>query len=202
MQGAKWWWTAQAMPSLLIQKAVAKDIMIHTRYVYVSSLILLWLISAYTAIAQSEKTPNQNLQSESRTLIPPNWASPGENTRAPQDMWVPPDINTYRPSVVPNVSCSLPDVISRVGTKVQNLVHNLDRFSATEVIEHENVARSGNLRPREIHKFNYVFSLRKAQTGTWTQKSIAVKPCPKINSPMKLLQRTFRVLCSFFIRTI
>src|SRR3979411_2039151 len=113
------------MPSLLIQKEVAKDIMIHARYVYVSSLILLWLISGYTAIAQSEKTPNQNMQSESRTLVPPNWVSPAAKTRAAQYMWVPPDISTYRPSVVPNVSCSLPDVISRVGTKVQNLVHNL-----------------------------------------------------------------------------
>jgi len=153
------------MPSLLIQKTVAKDIMTHTRHLYVSSLILLWLVSAYTAIAQSEKTPNQNLQSESQTLVPPNWVSPAENTRAPQDKWVPPDINTYQPSVAPNVSCSLPDVISRVGTKVQNLVHNLDRFSATEVIEHENVARSGNLRPSEIHKFNYVFSLRESSNG-------------------------------------
>jgi len=59
----------------------------------------------------------------------------------------------------------MPDVISRAGTRIRDLVHNLDRFSATEIIEHENVGRSGNLLRPDVHKFNYVFSFKEDSDG-------------------------------------
>ena len=49
--------------------------------------------------------------------------------------------------------------------RVQELVHNLDHISATEVIEHKDVSRSGNLQRSEIQKFNYVYSIRESSDG-------------------------------------
>jgi hypothetical protein len=124
------------------------NIMIHRGYLYVSELVMLVLISACVAFAHSDKTRNQ-----------------ADELRTARDKWVPPDIDTTRPSVAPNVSCSLPDVIYRAGKQVQELVHNLDRLSVTEVVEHEKVGRSGNLRAPEIQKFNYVLSFKERPDG-------------------------------------
>jgi hypothetical protein len=62
-------------------------------------------------------------------------------------------------------SCSLPDVVSRAGARVEELVHNLDRFSATEVIQHQLVNRSGKLQRPQIQTFNYVYSMKEAPDG-------------------------------------
>jgi hypothetical protein len=71
------------------------------------------------------------------------------------EQWVPPDVDEVVPPVN-DPACSLPDILSRVGDRVQELMHNFERFSATEVIQHRKVSRSGRLRRPEIDNFNYL----------------------------------------------
>lgn len=80
-------------------------------------------------------------------------AAPGGN---PDERWIPPDVDEVVPSVNPDAACSLPEILSRVGDRVQELMHNFERFSATEVIQHRKVSRSGHLRRPEIDNFNYL----------------------------------------------
>jgi hypothetical protein len=132
---------------------------------FIFGLTLLSLVAVDTAIAQHEGASKQDLQSEGLMGTPADLKPPAENTRSALDRWVPPDINAMQLQVAEAASCSLPDVVSQAGVRVEELVHNLDRFSATEVIQHQPVNHSGKLQRPEIQKFNYVYSMKEASDG-------------------------------------
>jgi hypothetical protein len=105
-----------------------------------------------------------------------NAASPQESTaeasaqtlavRGHADLWVPPDIDRVIPEITPGAKCALGDVLSGVGKRIQELVQNVDKFTASEAVEHQNVSASGRLGPAETHKFNYLVSITRAPNGT------------------------------------
>jgi hypothetical protein len=69
---------------------------------------------------------------------------------------IPPGVDEVIPKVLPGVSCDLPVVLHGVGERMTQLVSNLEKFSATEHIEHFRVDNSGVLRARETRSFEYV----------------------------------------------
>jgi hypothetical protein len=81
--------------------------------------------------------------------------SPVSQERQRQDSWVPPDIDALVPAVDDTRSCSLSDVLNGVGRKVQELIGNLERFSPTEFVEHQDVDRKGKLGDVQDRKFDY-----------------------------------------------
>jgi hypothetical protein len=138
------------------------DIRIHH---FIFGFMLLSLVSVDTALAQRGDPMEQDLQSKGLISAPVDLKPPAVNTRSTLDSWAPPDISAMQLPSLEGVSCSLPDVVSRAGARVEELVHNLDRFSATEVIQHQPVNRSGKLQTPEIQKFNYVYSMKEAEDG-------------------------------------
>jgi hypothetical protein len=85
--------------------------------------------------------------------------------RAKADLWYPPDIDRVIPQVSPGTSCPLPDLLSKAGKRIEELVQNVDKFTATEVVEHQNVDRSGQLGAPEIRKFNYLVTIAQSPGG-------------------------------------
>lgn len=69
---------------------------------------------------------------------------------------IPPGIDEVIPKVLPGVSCDLPTILHGAGERMTQLVSNLEKFSATEHIEHFKVDTSGVLRGRETRSFEYV----------------------------------------------
>jgi len=59
-------------------------------------------------------------------------------------------------AVQPNIACPLPLVLQGVEQSVKELVSNLDRFSATERVEHFAVHGDGGLGVTEARSFDYV----------------------------------------------
>jgi hypothetical protein len=85
--------------------------------------------------------------------------------RAKADSWVPPDVDQDVPEVTPGRACPLTSVLSKAATRVQQLVQNVDKFTATEIVEHQSVDKSGQLRPAETRKFNYLVSIAQMSSG-------------------------------------
>jgi hypothetical protein len=137
---------------------------IHPCRLFIFGLTLLSLVAVDTAIAQREGTTKQDLQSKDVMGVPADVKPSAENARSTLDAWAPPDIDALQPPAA-KASCSLPDVVSQAGVRVEELVHNLDRFSATEVIQHQPVNRSGKMQRPEIQKFNYVYSMKEGPDG-------------------------------------
>ena len=61
--------------------------------------------------------------------------------RTKADLWSPPDIDRVIPQALLATTCPLSDVLSQAGKRIEELVHNVDKFTATEVVEHQNVDR-------------------------------------------------------------
>ena len=72
---------------------------------------------------------------------------------------VPPSVDDVVPSVSPAVTCNLPAVLHGVGTRMTQLVENLEKFSATEHIDHYRVDSAGALRSEESRSFEYVVTV-------------------------------------------
>ena len=83
----------------------------------------------------------------------------------PGELWDPPDIDAE--VQVPNsgAACSLPDVLAQAGKRVQELVGNLDRFTATEFVEHQSVNMTGRFGQVQTRRFDYAVSIRPGTGG-------------------------------------
>jgi tetratricopeptide (TPR) repeat protein len=75
--------------------------------------------------------------------------------------WAPPDVDEEKPKVDVGESCALNQVVERAGARVEELVKNVDRFTATEEMEHESLSPLGVQVSRDTRKFNYLVTIRQ-----------------------------------------
>jgi len=111
--------------------------------------------------------PASTVQSEQSLLEKPHdapLASP-RNPRTKEDSWEPPDVDHDIPPVALTPACPINSVLSKAGMRIQELVGNVDKFTATEIVEHQSVDKSGQVRSPEIRKFNYLVSITQAASG-------------------------------------
>jgi len=75
--------------------------------------------------------------------------------------WAPPDVDEEKPTVDAGESCALNQIVERAGARVEELVKNVDRFTATEEMEHESLSPLGVQVARDKRKFNYLVTIRQ-----------------------------------------
>jgi tetratricopeptide (TPR) repeat protein len=75
--------------------------------------------------------------------------------------WAPLDVDEEKLSTDAGASCALNAVTEAAGARVEELVKNVDRFTATEEMEHESVSPLGVRLSRETRTFNYLVAIRK-----------------------------------------
>ena len=80
--------------------------------------------------------------------------------------WVPPNVDEIQAPVEPGAACDLPDILARAGTQLQRLPDTLDRFSATERLEHQDVSETGIASKGETVSFAYVVSIHETRRGS------------------------------------
>jgi hypothetical protein len=80
--------------------------------------------------------------------------------------WGPPDVDAVVPPVAAGIACPLPQVVQGVSQRVQELVANLQSFSAKEVIQHQEISPNGKPRPVRTRKFDYFVSIEERRPGT------------------------------------
>ena len=86
-------------------------------------------------------------------------------TPSKDSIWAQPGIDDSVPSVSPSVSCSSSQVIGRVGKQVEELMSSLEKFSATERVNHFTVDKQGGLRAPQIRSFEYVVAVKQLPHG-------------------------------------
>lgn len=75
--------------------------------------------------------------------------------------WLPPNVDDAVPPVEPGVACAINDVLKKVSANVAELPAVVDRYSATEVVHHEDVSNGGYADHVENLSFNYLASIRE-----------------------------------------
>src|SRR5260370_6810245 len=76
---------------------------------------------------------------------------------------MPPDIDKRVPPVEPGASCALDEVVKKAGRRIEELVSNVDRFTATESLQHEKINKWGLESAPEKRKFDYVVSIKEVE---------------------------------------
>jgi hypothetical protein len=96
-----------------------------------------------------------------------NRVPPARETRAKRDLWFPEDKDIDRaiPPVAEGVACPLDYVLTEAGERIVELIHNVDKFTATEIVRHQSVDRSGRLGRPKMHKFNYLVTMAQRPSG-------------------------------------
>jgi tetratricopeptide (TPR) repeat protein len=70
--------------------------------------------------------------------------------------WAPPDTDEKIPTVASDVVCSTEDVVKHVGAREKKALADLERFGATERIDHQEIDSLGNGGSVKSHDFSYM----------------------------------------------
>jgi hypothetical protein len=100
----------------------------------------------------------------SRTSIA---AAPAE-TLEPHLEWVPPGVDATKPEVAAGVSCDLPAVLAGVSERTKEFVANLQKFSATEHVEHYAINFNGHRLPAQSRTFEYIAVVNNNDSGLFS----------------------------------
>lgn len=79
--------------------------------------------------------------------------------------WMPPDVDERVPPVESEAACALDTVLQKAGKRVEEFVKNVDRFTATEFLDHESINKWGFANSEETRKFDYVVSIEQYRPG-------------------------------------
>ena len=82
--------------------------------------------------------------------------------------WMPADIDASVPMVEASASCVLDEVIKKTGERMEELVRNVNRFTALEAVTHESINGKGFASPAETAKFDYLVNIESTRPGFLT----------------------------------
>lgn len=128
--------------------------------------LLFCFLQTNAAIAQ-QTGPSKRVPRAQAPVAEPADQTPARSSDAQTkaNLWLPGDIDRVIPPVATGATCPLAEVLSGAGKRVQELVRNVDKFTATEIVEHQTVDRSGRLRRPETRKFNYLVTIAQTRSG-------------------------------------
>lgn len=118
----------------------------------------------------SEPTPPALPETEPLTaaLVGAHLPSPPAATRgATVASWIPPSLDAAVPSVDPTVACPLPDILKMTGQRMTEFVANLEKFSATEQVEHFKINAAGLRGSPDVRSFDYVVLVSRNHWGSF-----------------------------------
>jgi tetratricopeptide (TPR) repeat protein len=74
----------------------------------------------------------------------------------PRPDWAPPDVDAVKPFVVSDAVCPLPQILKAAGQTAEQLVSNLQEFTAREDFQDVEIKRGGQVAKPSEHVFNYL----------------------------------------------
>ena len=79
--------------------------------------------------------------------------------------WGPSDVDTIKPGVAGDVSCSAADIVKRTGQASTEQLENFEKFMASEHIEHEEIDRNGKAGVVRARDFSYLVFIDHDKSG-------------------------------------
>ncbi len=80
--------------------------------------------------------------------------------------WAPPDVDDAAPETSQARACALPDLLDQAGARVKELMSNIERFAATEKLEHERLNPIGIPLDRESRQYEYIATIEETRPGS------------------------------------
>jgi len=98
------------------------------------------------------------------SLKPTEAEAPVSPPAAVERRWAPPDVDAAIPPTAPGVSCSLEDVLHRTQQRILKQLADLEKFSATERVEHQVLDVSGTWTNPVSQNFDYLIFVHHTST--------------------------------------
>ncbi len=114
-------------------------------------------------LPEVQNTPSV-ADTESREMVQPGALAEATSLPLPSS-WLPPDVDERVPLVEPGAVCQIDEVLRQAGKRIEEFVGNVDRFTATELLTHESINKSGMASSPEHRKFEYVVSVQEVAPG-------------------------------------
>jgi hypothetical protein len=117
-------------------------------------------------VASAEPAPSRD---EDSTVSGANalLAAPSAGSPSGRNFWEPNELEASVPPVDSAVSCPMADVLRGVSERMTEFVLTLERFTATEKLEHFALGRKGPPKTPETRSFAYVVSISRNSVGTF-----------------------------------
>ena len=96
--------------------------------------------------------------------------------------WRPPDIDDVKPALDPGLPCSRAEVLAGAGQRVQELVHDINRFTADEDLFHKSLDGAGLSNHAETRKYNYAATI-SSKPGSISIEDYSGDRIPQSGSP-------------------
>ena len=90
---------------------------------------------------------------------------PGRETAQPSKTWKHADWDDDGLPIDHNVACPLDQLLRGAGERVREFVGSMEKFTATERVEHYTIDKSGERRKAETRRFDYVAIVARDHTG-------------------------------------
>jgi tetratricopeptide (TPR) repeat protein len=118
------------------------------------------------AAMQGDSRAGDQLSSPSTTT--PALPTSGLATALLASNWMPTDVDDRIPPVKMSSECDLANVLEKSGKRVEELVANVDKFAATEVVSHQSIDKWGFPSRPILLNFDYLVSIAENLNGVLT----------------------------------
>ena len=98
------------------------------------------------------------------SLKPSEAEAPMPSPATVERRWAPPDVDAAIPATAPGISCSLEDVLHRTQQRILKQLADLEKFSATERVEHQVLDPTGGWTTPVSQNFDYLIFVRHTPT--------------------------------------
>jgi len=88
-----------------------------------------------------------------------------DNPLTENPRWIPPNVDDAVPPVETGTACPVRELVHSAGKRVLELVNNLDRFTATERLDHQTLNEFGLAVRAERLSFNYMVDIHEVKPG-------------------------------------
>jgi tetratricopeptide (TPR) repeat protein len=103
----------------------------------------------------AEPTPTADLAAEP-DVAATTLTSPLSAKVPAEENWVPTDVDEEKPERISNATCHLPQILKQAATHADELVNDLQKFTATEDFQEVEIGRDGRLSRPTALTFDYV----------------------------------------------
>jgi len=129
----------------------------------------------FTSVQQEIRIESGRAAITRYLIMKPDPGAGMENAPAPrasdlalnQNWWTPPEIDQVIPPIDSSVNCPEQDVLEGAGLRVKQFVTDLEKFTASERVEHQTVDAAGRRHAPETRKFEYVVTVSKTTRGVF-----------------------------------
>src|SRR5258708_13104725 len=113
-------------------------------------------------------------------------------------IWMPPDEDDKMPPVDPGAACALDEVVQNAGKRLEELVKNVDRFTATELVSDESINKWGQRSSPEKAQFDYIVSMEETRRGALTVEEYRTPRAASKHFPEAVMTRGLPALVGIF----